>query len=82
MGKRVYQNFDQLPGRFGIPVGALSDLPAWEGLDPVYWCNQGFDLIGPMLPGIPLPPTCNHGVHIIHTGGKYDSYLLVPTNAG
>jgi predicted acyl esterase len=22
--------------------------------------------------------TCNKGLHIIHTGGKYDSYLLVP----
>jgi predicted acyl esterase len=41
----------------------------------------GFDLIGPLLPGIPLAPTRNRGVHIIHTGGKYDSHLLVPMDA-
>jgi hypothetical protein len=31
---------------------------------------------------IPSPPfkksvDCNHGKHVIHFGGKYDSYLLV-----
>jgi len=43
---------------------------------------SGFDLIDPMLPGIPLPPTRNRGEHIVHTGGKYDSHLLVPMIAG
>jgi predicted acyl esterase len=32
---------------------------------------------------IPSPPyikdaSCNHGRHVLHFGGKYDSYLLVP----
>jgi predicted acyl esterase len=32
---------------------------------------------------IPSPPykkdvSCNHGQHVLHFGGKYDSYLLVP----
>jgi hypothetical protein len=32
---------------------------------------------------IPSPPykkstDCNHGLHVLHFGGKYDSYLLVP----
>lgn len=30
------------------------------------------------LPGIPGPIIRNKGYHVIHTGGKYDSYLLVP----
>ncbi len=24
---------------------------------------------------------CNHGEHVVHSGGKYGSYLLVPTIA-
>jgi predicted acyl esterase len=41
---------------------------------------QGYNLIdlSAMLPGIAAAPMCNRGVHIIHTGGKYDSHLLVP----
>jgi hypothetical protein len=32
---------------------------------------------------MPSPPykksvDCNHGKHILHFGGKYDSFLLVP----
>jgi len=32
---------------------------------------------------LPSPPyrkntTCNRGLHVIHTGGRYDSYLLIP----
>ena len=26
----------------------------------------------------PLATTLNKGVHVLHTGGRYDSYLLVP----
>ncbi len=42
-----YQTLDQLPFRFGIPVSALSDLQAWEGPDPAYWCNQGYAVVNP-----------------------------------
>lgn len=43
--KGGFQNLDMLPGRLGIPVSALSDLQAWEGPDPAYWCNQGYAII-------------------------------------
>lgn len=33
---------------------------------------------GPMLPGIPPESTRNSGEHIIHTGGEFDSHLLLP----
>ena len=39
------QTLDQLPGRLGIPVNALSDLQAWEGPDPAYWCNHGYAVV-------------------------------------
>jgi predicted acyl esterase len=45
--KGGYQHLDQLPGRFGIPVGLLSNLQAWEGPDPAYWCNQGYAVVNP-----------------------------------
>ncbi len=41
------QTLDQLPGRLGIPVSALSDLQAWEGPDPAYWCNHGYAVVNP-----------------------------------
>ncbi len=42
-----YQNLDQLPNRMGIPVSALSNLQAWEGPDPAYWCNHGYAVVNP-----------------------------------
>lgn len=42
-----YQNLDQLPGRMGIPVSALSNLQAWEGPDPAYWCSHGYAVVNP-----------------------------------
>jgi hypothetical protein len=42
----------------------------------------GFDLKGPLLPDLPVATTCNRGEHVIHTGGKYDSHLLLPIFSG
>ena len=41
---------------------------------------QGYNLIdlAAMLPSMAAAPTRNKGEHIIHTGERYDSYLLVP----
>ncbi len=38
----------------------------------------GYDLFAPILPELPVAPTRNKGEHIIHTGGRYDSYLQIP----
>ena len=43
--KGGHQTLDRLPGRLGIPVSALSDLQAWEGPDPAYWCNRGYAVV-------------------------------------
>ena len=40
-----FQTLDQMPFRFGIPVSALSDLQAWEGPDPAYWCRRGYAIL-------------------------------------
>ena len=42
---------------------------------------QGSDIYKDALPNLPFArheETRNKGTHIIHTGGKYDSCLLVP----
>ena len=38
----------------------------------------GKDINGSPTPGIPEVVPDNHGRHIIHAGGKYDSHLLLP----
>ena len=38
----------------------------------------GYNIRGPFLPSLPKSETINKGYHVIHTGGKYDSHLLVP----
>lgn len=38
----------------------------------------GYDVRGPSLPHLTKARLINKGYHIIHTGGKWDSHLLVP----
>jgi len=67
------------PGQI-VPV----DIPIWPtGMkwhagEQLHLIVSGYNLKGPMFPGMPLAPTRNKGEHVIHTGGKYDSHLLVP----
>jgi predicted acyl esterase len=60
-----------------IPINPIG--MRWHAGEQLCLTVAGFDLIGPLLPGIPVAPIRNKGEHIIHTGGKYDSHLLVPT---
>ena len=39
---------------------------------------QSFDDMGPEGYGFPVECGNNHGRHIIHTGGRYDSQLIIP----
>jgi predicted acyl esterase len=55
------------------PTGML-----WHAGEQLRVIVAGYNLRGPMFPGMPLAPTRNKGEHIIHTGGQYDSHLLVP----
>lgn len=34
--------------------------------------------LGSVMPGTPGATSDNQGIHILHTGGKYDSYLQLP----
>jgi predicted acyl esterase len=38
----------------------------------------GYNLAPVPLPGVRPPVLRNKGEHVIHTGGKFDSHLLVP----
>jgi hypothetical protein len=45
---------------------------------------QGRDIAEPAIPNAPFArheETRNRGAHLIHTGGEYDSYLLIPVIA-
>ncbi len=35
-------------------------------------------LVRPEFPNLPPEDTINKGTHVIHYGGKYDAYLLIP----
>ena len=36
------------------------------------------DELGSVMPGTPGCTPDNHGIHILHTGGEYASYLQLP----
>lgn len=56
-----------------LPIGMR-----WHHGEQLRVTVAGYDLGGPTLPGLPVAPTRNKGEHIIHTGGRYDSHLLIP----
>jgi hypothetical protein len=41
----------------------------------------GYNMEKPQFKELPPIQTRNRGTHILHTGGKYDAYLLVPVVA-
>ncbi len=75
-----YRKYDKL--KPGQPV--LLDIALWpwgqifhKG-ETLRLCVCGFSIQPPEFPDHPPIPTLNKGIHIVHTGGKYDSYLQVP----
>jgi uncharacterized protein len=38
----------------------------------------GFDMRGSFFTDMPAKPNHNQGTHILHTGGRFDSYLVLP----
>jgi predicted acyl esterase len=55
------------------PTGML-----WHAGEQLCLIIAGYNLAPEPFPGIEPPKLRNKGEHIIHTGGKYDSHLLVP----
>ncbi|MEM2868308.1 MAG: CocE/NonD family hydrolase, partial [Candidatus Bathyarchaeia archaeon] len=55
------------------PVGML-----WHKGQKLRLTIAGFNPVPSIRPEIPGPKTRNQGYHIIHTGGKFDSYLQIP----
>lgn len=55
------------------PTGML-----WHPGEQLRVIVAGYNPVPFHIPGIPPPTVRNKGEHIIHTGGKFDSYLLVP----
>ena len=42
----------------------------------------GHHILGGVMPGTDNVPSDNHGRHIVHTGGRYGSYLQLPLKPG
>ena len=50
----------------------------WRAGEQIRVVIGGQKLSGAEFPGLPGPDTINRGRHVIHTGGQYDSHLLIP----
>lgn len=50
----------------------------WRAGEQIQVVVGGQKLSGVEFPGLPGPDTINRGQHVIHTGGTYDSHLLIP----
>ncbi len=63
-----------VPVEIGLwPVGMF-----WHAGQQLRVIVAGYNIVPFHIPGIPQPILRNKGKHIIHTGGKYDSYLQIP----
>ena len=50
----------------------------WRAGEQLQLLIAGHKLSTVEMPGVAPPDTINKGRHIIHTGGRYDSRLIVP----
>jgi len=55
------------------PLGML-----WHAGEQLQLIISGHKLSPPELPGVAPPELVNRGRHVIYTGGRYESHLLVP----
>ncbi|MFI6215326.1 CocE/NonD family hydrolase [Nocardia brasiliensis] len=46
------QLLDDLPNRYGVPSGAVSNLNKWEGPDPAFWVDHGYVILNPDPRGV------------------------------
>lgn len=50
----------------------------WQAGEQLQLLIAGHKLSAAEMPGVAPPDTINKGRHVIHAGGQYDSYLVVP----
>jgi uncharacterized protein len=50
----------------------------WRAGEQLQLLIAGHKLSTVEMPGLVPPDTINKGLHIVHTGGHYDSRLIVP----
>jgi len=66
-----------VPVEIGLrPVGMR-----WRAGEQLSLVVTGRNLSAVPLPGVASPGLVNRGTHVVHTGGRYDSHLLIPVNA-
>ncbi|MCL5734708.1 MAG: CocE/NonD family hydrolase [Actinobacteria bacterium] len=63
-----------VPVEIGLrPIGTR-----WRAGEQLRLVVAGYNLSPMPFPGMTQPELMNSGTHVIHTGGRYDSHLLVP----
>ena len=68
-----------IPGQIvPVDIGLWPISMLWHKGQQLRVLVAGYDPVPPLLPMMAQPATRNKGEHIIHTGGKFDSHLLVP----
>jgi predicted acyl esterase len=61
-----------------VEVGIWPAGMRWHAGEQLRLIIAGYNLAPVPLPGVRPPVLRNKGEHVIHTGGKFDSHLLVP----
>ncbi|KAG0166188.1 hypothetical protein DFQ28_007620 [Apophysomyces sp. BC1034] len=65
-----------------IEVGFWPYAMKWEAGETMVLRLNGADLTRrPEFPDLPPIPTINRGMHIVHTGGTYSSYIVLPVTS-
>jgi len=68
-----------IPGQIvPVDIGLWPTGMLWHKGQQLRILVAGYDPVPPLLPMMAQPATRNKGEHIIHTGGKFDSHLLIP----
>ena len=47
-----YVTLDDIPGRNGVPAGALSELQTWEAPDPAWWVKESYAVVNIDVRGV------------------------------
>jgi predicted acyl esterase len=61
-----------------VEIGIWPAAMRWHSGEQLRLLVAGYNLTPPPLPGVKPPVLRNKGEHVIHTGGEFDSHLLVP----
>jgi predicted acyl esterase len=65
-----------------VEIGLCPTAMRWHAGQKLRITVAGYNMEKPQFDHLPPIATRNRGEHILYTGGRYDSYLLVPVTQG